>query len=317
MEAENPLSADFWDYLDRLVAKSELVIEQPRGSAHPHLPEVIYPLDYGSLKDTPAGNSRGMAVWLGSLFDRSLDAVMLTVDPQKRASSLTLMLGCTPDEKQTAQAFTNRGEMRAVLVPRGGELAWLRTRRSVRKFLPRPVPDEVLRQVLETATWAPSAHNRQPWRFAILKTQSGRQHLADALSTAYRSQLIRDGIDPEQVEQKVFLSHWRITSAPAAVLVCLDPHQGDAYPDPFRQQAELVMGVQGTAMAGCTLLLAAHAVGLAGVWLCAPLFAPQAARQALDLPPAWQPQALVLLGYPENTPPPPERLPLEEVSILL
>jgi coenzyme F420-0:L-glutamate ligase/coenzyme F420-1:gamma-L-glutamate ligase len=207
--------------------------------------------------------------------------------------------------------------MRALLIQRGGELSWLRTRRSVRKFQPRLVPDDILRRVLETAIWAPSAHNRQPWRFIVLQTTQSRQQLADAMSAAFRDELTRDGHDPEYIERRVFLSHRRITNAPAAVLLCLDPSQGDVYPDPFRQQAELTMGVQGVAMAGSTLLLAAHAAGLAGVWLCAPLFAPQAVRQSLHLPETWRPQALILLGYPESTPEPPERQPLDEVTMFL
>jgi coenzyme F420-0:L-glutamate ligase / coenzyme F420-1:gamma-L-glutamate ligase len=315
MEAEIDPNMDFWSYLDSLVAQSELVIDRPRGSAHPRLPEVIYPLDYGYLAETSAMDGGGVDVWLGSLPDRRLDAVMLTVDLFKRDTELKLMLGCTPEEKQIALDFTSQGSMRAVLIARGGELAWLRTRRSVRKFQSRPVPEDLLRQVLETATWAPSAHNRQPWRFAVLQTPQAKSDLADAMSAAFKDELSHDGLDPEQIERRVFLSHRRITNAPAAVLLCLDPSLGDPYPDPFRQQAELEMGVQGVAMAGCTLLLAAHAVGLAGVWLCAPLFAPEAVRQTLHLPDAWLPQALVLLGYPESTPEPPGRLDLEEVTI--
>ena len=311
------LSADFWVYLDRLVAASELVIDRPRGACHPRLPELIYPLDYGYLSGTSAMDGNGVDLWLGSLPERELDAVMLTVDLFKRDTELKLMLGCTTEEKKTALDFTSQGKMRAILIPRLGELAWLRTRRSVRKFQPRPVPEDLLRQLLETATWAPSAHNRQPWRFAVLQTPEARKILAKAMSAAFRDELTSDGLDFETVERRVFLSHQRITHAPAAVLLCLDPSQGDAYPDPFRQQAELTMGMQGVAMAGCTLLLAAHAAGLAGVWLCAPLFAPAAVRQSLGLPGAWLPQALVLLGYPEISPEPPERLPLDEVTKFL
>jgi hypothetical protein len=49
--------------------------------------------------------------------------------------------------------------------------------------------------------------------------------------------------------------------------------------------------------------------------MCAPLFAPAAARQALDLPESWQPQALILLGYPEKIPPQRPRRPVDEVAV--
>ena len=75
------------------------------------------------------------------------------------------------------------------------------------------------------------------------------------------------------------------------------------------------MAAQGTAMAGQNLLLAAHQAGLGAVWMCAPLFAPETVRRALELPREWQPQGLVLLGYPAKKPPPRARRPVEEVSV--
>jgi nitroreductase len=112
----------------------------------------------------------------------------------------------------------------------------------------------------------------------------------------FKSDLIKDGMSPEEADRQVTRSQRRIREAPAAILVCLDPSQGDAYPDRSRQDAEFLMGVQSTALAGGYLLLAAHAVGLAGVWMCAPLFAQHAIHASLDLQ-AWQPQSLILLGY--------------------
>jgi len=57
------------------------------------------------------------------------------------------------------------------------------------------------------------------------------------------------------------------------------------------------MAVQSAAMAGQNLMLAAHAAGLAACWMCAPLFCPEVAREALGLPADWQPQGLITLGY--------------------
>ncbi len=58
------------------------------------------------------------------------------------------------------------------------------------------------------------------------------------------------------------------------------------------------MAVQSVALACQNLLLAAHAYGLGACWMCAPLFVPHVVRQVLELPAAWQPQALITLGYP-------------------
>jgi coenzyme F420-0:L-glutamate ligase/coenzyme F420-1:gamma-L-glutamate ligase len=61
------------------------------------------------------------------------------------------------------------------------------------------------------------------------------------------------------------------------------------------------MAVQSVALACQNLLLTAHVYGLSACWMCAPLFVPQLVRSTLDLPPAWEPQALITIGYPAET----------------
>ena len=193
-------------------------------------------------------------------------------------------------------------------------LAFLGSRRSVRRFLARQVPEETLHRLLEAATWAPSAHHRQPWRFVVLCSAAAREKLVGAMELEHRRDLIAVGSTPEQVEAQLSRSRQRIFDAPAVVLLCQDSSVGDAYPDAARQQAEIWMGGQGVAMAGYALLLAAHAEGLGGVWMCAPLFAQAAARQALDLPESWLPQGLVLLGYTAKKPEVRLRRPIDQVT---
>ncbi len=326
MPPEMPTNLEFWNYLDRLVAEHRVVLDRPKGSAHPRYPTLIYPLDYGYLEDTTTVDGDGLDVWVGSLPERRLDALALTVDLHKRDAELKLLLGCTQAEKAIILNFLNGNSMRACLVPRppaqseAGEAPWpealafLASRRSVRRFRPDPVPRAVVERILQAATRAPSAHNRQPWRFAVLLSGEARQRLAQALAADFRRDLQADGLSAEDVAAQVGRSQARIVEAPVAVLLCLDPSDEDVYPDLRRQQAESIMGVQSAALAGGALLLAAHAEGLGGVWMCAPLFAPQPACQALDLPQAWQPQALILLGYPAKAPPARERKTLEEVA---
>jgi nitroreductase len=75
------------------------------------------------------------------------------------------------------------------------------------------------------------------------------------------------------------------------------------------------MGVQSVAMAGENILLSAHALGLGGVWICAPLFAARAVTRTLALPENWQPQGLLLLGYPDAIPPARSRQAWAELTI--
>jgi coenzyme F420-0:L-glutamate ligase/coenzyme F420-1:gamma-L-glutamate ligase len=80
----------------------------------------------------------------------------------------------------------------------------------------------------------------------------------------------------------------------------------DSYPDEKRRQAERTMAVQSVAAAGLQLLLAAHAEGLGGVWVCAPLFAQEVICKTLGLSENWEPQAMFYIGYPDELPKPKE-----------
>jgi coenzyme F420-0:L-glutamate ligase/coenzyme F420-1:gamma-L-glutamate ligase len=198
---------------------------------------------------------------------------------------------------------------------RGDFKKLLAGRRSIRRFTEEAVPVELVEHVLNAACQAPSAHNRQPWRFAVLSSDSAKQDLAEQLGAALRVARLGDGDDVNDVEADVSQSYQRITSAPVVVVVCLTMEAMDVYPDEARSKAEYVMAVQSVAMAGQNLLLAAHAEGLATCWMCAPLFSPEAVHRALELPQTWEPQGLILLGYAAEQGRKKERIPLEAVSL--
>lgn len=192
---------------------------------------------------------------------------------------------------------------------------FLRTRRSIRRFKPDPVPDSVIEKILLTSTFAPSAHHRQPWRFVVLKDTGLRLNLAEAMAVEFERDLTADGHPPETIQAQIKRSKDRITSAPIIILLCLDMSEMDVYPDKKRKQAEFRMTVQSVANAGMQLLLAAHAEGLGSVWVCSPLFAQEAIQKTLSLPESWEPQAMYFLGYPMDIPAPRERKPLSEIAL--
>ncbi len=133
------------------------------------------------------------------------------------------------------------------------------------------------------------------------------------MAADFRRDLLRDNLSAEDVEARVQGSRARINSAPLVIVLCMDMSEMDVYPDARRSEAERMMAIQSTAAAGLQLLLAAHAEGLAGVWTCGPLFAPQVVRLALDLDPRWEPQAMFFVGYPDQPPRPKAIKPLESV----
>jgi F420 biosynthesis protein FbiB-like protein len=191
----------------------------------------------------------------------------------------------------------------------------LRTRRSIRRFKTDPVRDSVIQNILTTATFAPSAHNRQPWRFVVITTKSVKEKLAEAMAVDFERDLTQDGLPPEKILAQIKRSKDRITSAPVAILLCLDMSETDAYPDAKRQRAERMMAIQSVAAAGLQLLLAAHAEGLGGVWACWPLFAQETICKVLNLPESWEPQGMFFIGYPEAIPEARERKLLDTVII--
>ena len=185
-------------------------------------------------------------------------------------------------------------------------------RRSIRRYEASAVPTETLDRILTAARWAPSAHNRQPWRFAILTAFNWKDRLARAMGDRLRRDRLADGDPIAAIDQDVARSHARITGAPAAIVVALDMADMDRYPDD-RRRAEHTMAVQSAAMAVQNLLLAAHAEGLGACWMCAPLFCPDAVGEALALPTGWEPQAIVTLGWPAGSGKPATRRPIVEI----
>lgn len=174
---------------------------------------------------------------------------------------------------------------------------FLRTRRSIRRFNSDPVPPELLREILATACFAPSAHGIQPWRFVVIKNPEARETLSQALTDQMRRDMQAEAAPAAEITQRVNRSHQRLAEAPTILLLCRDI-QALRVPAP----EEDLMAIQSVAMAGLQLMLAAHAHGLGANWICWPLYAQEATQKTLRLPETWQPQGMIFLGQPAETP---------------
>lgn len=109
----------FWSALDTLIEQSSIVIDRPKGTAHPRYPDFVYPVDYGYLKNTSSMDGGGIDVWLGSEKERLLDAVMCIVDLTKRDSEIKLLIGCTEQEKELVFQVHNQTQyMKGILIRR-------------------------------------------------------------------------------------------------------------------------------------------------------------------------------------------------------
>jgi coenzyme F420-0:L-glutamate ligase/coenzyme F420-1:gamma-L-glutamate ligase len=191
----------------------------------------------------------------------------------------------------------------------------VRGRRSVRAYLPDPVPPTLIEQVLEAASWAPSPHGRQPWRFVVLTKPEAKARLAEAMGAEWLRQLTLDGDPPEIVARRLARSYERVRNAPVCIVLCLYLEDLDVYPDDDRQRAEQTMAIQSLGAAAQNLLLAAYDLGLDGGWLCAPLFCQETVREALFLSATLHPHALLTLGYAAQDPKRRARKPLSELVV--
>jgi len=163
----------------------------------------------------------------------------------------------------------------------------IEARHSVRNFEPDvAVPPETVERLLEAATRAPSAGNRQPWHFYVVRDPVVRQGLADA---AWGQSFV--------------------AQAPVAIVVCADAGQSAGR---YGERGRELYCLQDTAAAAEHILLAAVALGLGGCWVGA--FDEDHASRVMSLPKQHRPIAILPIGQParEKTTPTP-RQPLKEV----
>ncbi|MBS7656052.1 nitroreductase family protein [Candidatus Bathyarchaeota archaeon] len=143
----------------------------------------------------------------------------------------------------------------------------IKSRRSVRKYQDKPVPNEFLQKLLEAAHWAPSAHNSQPWEFVILRDKEVKRKVAEA-------------------------SAWGkfLSKSPLGIAIVINPNKSN-HP------------VEDGAAATQNILLAAHALGLGACWIGS-YGSPweEKAKEILGIPKELRLLSIVAVGYPAEKP---------------
>jgi nitroreductase len=109
--------------------------------------------------------------------------------------------------------------------------------------------------------------------------------------------MLSEGAPQSDIEKRVANSLRRINEAPVIILLCRDVTAVREH-----KSQDTIMAIQSVANAATYLLLAAHAEGLGGNWICWPLYAQEETRVALKLPETWEPQAMVFLGWADEEP---------------
>jgi nitroreductase len=159
-------------------------------------------------------------------------------------------------------------------------LNFLISRRSIRKFRPDPVPDELILKILDVARYAPSARNSQPWVFIVVK-------------------------DPEIKKKLANVHVWAkpLENAPVGIVVACNT---EVSPESYQVDC---------ANATMQIMLAAHALGLGTVWLQT-LRNISEIQEIVGLPKNYVPVAMLALGYPDERPSPKKRKELKEIVYL-
>jgi nitroreductase len=182
------------------------------------------------------------------------------------------------------------------------------TLRAVRRLKPDPIPDDVMRRVLEAAAWAPTGGNRQPWRIVLVRDRAKKARLGElysarwaAFSKHYRTTVpasapadVRASFKRTLAASDYLAAHFGET--PAIAIFCFDPKQM-AITD-AKQDRPSVVGGGSVYPAVENLLLACRAEGL-GCVLTTLLCEDEAAvRELLALPEGWYTAAAIPIGYP-------------------
>jgi nitroreductase len=157
----------------------------------------------------------------------------------------------------------------------------IKNRRTIRKFKPNPIDDEMLEVILEAGRWAPSFSNLQPWRFIVIKDQG----LKSALDKAARESVL----------------HLGINEAPVVILVCVD------------RRIDPLHAIEAGAAATQNMTLAAHSIGLGAGWIGIwGTEAETSIQRIFKLPETVRAVSLVPIGIPDESPEG-HRKPLEEL----
>ena len=188
------------------------------------------------------------------------------------------------------------------------------TARAVRKFRDDPVPDDVLRQCLEAATWAASGGNSQPWKFVVLRSPEMRKLLGETYRRAWERNKGNYGVTGEEAPDDMSprarmarsMVHFvdNFEKIPVYVLFCLRSRG-------VRQPALTEGGSIYPAMQN--FVLAARAHGLGTVVTTFFLESEKEIREIVGVPENYYLAALLPLGYPMGRHGPLRRRPVDEV----
>lgn len=202
----------------------------------------------------------------------------------------------------------------------------IRTRRSVRVYEDRAVPEAHLRLIIEAATWAPSGFNKQPWKFIIIRERAMIEQMAAAVRLKLEEIAKWPGARGNEKSIMAMLKGFTVfKEAPVAIAVLTCEYiapmdkilakESLTFEEKFRLRA--LPGLQSVAAAIQNMLLTATAMGYGTCWGTGCLIASEGIEKILKAGDDWQLVAVVPVGIAKVTPKPPKRKAVDAVMEIL
>lgn len=182
----------------------------------------------------------------------------------------------------------------------------LQTRFSCRKFTSEPVTDDIIKKIVRAGTLAPSINDSQPWKFIVIKDKNILQQMAKAVSD--KMNILPFKGDKEKVEaikKKVTWFSTFFKDAPAVILVLTTDYSSkldqilDVEAHQWISKSRNNPDIQSLGACMQNMLLASYDLGLASVWLSAPVIANKEFQDILKFDGAnWKVGSMAAIGYP-------------------
>jgi nitroreductase len=179
-------------------------------------------------------------------------------------------------------------------------------RRSIRKFQDKPLPDEIVRQILEAGTLAPSGKNGQPWRFYVVREDKRAEMVRVMREGMAHAQ--EAGVPPGGAEWTARI----MERAPVTVFVFNENAHYAELPQDIGDMLGILVAVQSIGAAIQNMLLAALELGVGSLWICDVFYAYE--ELCAWLGETHQMIAAVSFGYPDEAPGPRPRKAVDEVT---
>jgi len=178
----------------------------------------------------------------------------------------------------------------------------LKSRRSIRAYKPDPIPDEYIQKIIESARWAPSGGDSQPWEFIVIKKKDVKDKIADlfveSVKPLRQAELTREkelripGLEMEIPEPG-------FKRAPVFILLCGDPRTNEAFPLTVYQNWGTEVFISNLANAFLCMQLAAKSLGLGSQWVSATGGVMEdSLKEFLNIPKELKIYDMMAVGYP-------------------